>query len=237
MNTKASDGYILASAIGMLISISVVAAALVTASGDTLMRVRRMENQASEEAVLQSALTVLLSQLALDPRRRSLPIEGNEISLKVLERSVHAHVRWETSKLDINHASPQATAQLLADRHIPQRTADRVVATVKHARETNTPVRLLSDLGLSAGEESCVSTLLTVFGGAPDYTSAQAQQSAPIGQPAVGSRMSLDLVATDGNRTGLSTVVLFTGDDTQPVEVLDWRVGAGLGSEEVCGEI
>lgn len=237
MNTNRSDGYILASAIGVLITISLVAAALVGASGDSLKRVQHTESQAKEEAVLQSAFAVLVSQLTLDPRRRELAVDRDEISFRVLERTVHAHMRWEATKLDINQASPDATAQLLSDNHLSLRISDRVIAAARRARATNTPVRLLSDLGLNAGEEACVSTLLTVFGGVTDYSSDQTLQSVLIGQPAVGSRLSLDLVAADGNRTSLSTVVLFTGNDAQPVEVLDWRMGAGLESEEVCRDI
>ncbi len=92
-SSRGDQGYILASVIGVLLAISIVAAALVGASGEAASRLRRSEVAAGREAILQSAILVLTTQLALDSRRRVLDLDKTS-SVQVLDQAVRFRIAF-----------------------------------------------------------------------------------------------------------------------------------------------
>ena len=237
---RGERGYILASVIGVLLAISLVAAALVTASGEAASRLRRAEDAAKREAVLEAAILVLTSQLAMDPRRRALDLETIS-TLDVLGQSVRFRIAWETNKLDINRADPQAVVRRLEVAGAPAELRTSVQARLAAARSSNTPIGLLAGIVPGIAGEDCLSSVLTVFGGQEIFDPESlgdpdsVGEKIPIGRPAVGSRMAID-VAVDGHEAdGLSVVMLLTGDSATPWQVMDWRPSSVLG-KEACDE-
>ena len=209
---------------------------LVGASGDALSRLRRSETDATRDAVLEAAVTLLGSQLPLDPRRRAISLSG-EIILDVLNHRVQASIRWDSNKLDLNAADLQAIRHLLTNRSISTRLSSAVLTAVERARKESQPLHLISDLGLSQQDEACIASLVTVFGGRPDYDPNNSGDETLIGRPAAGSRLMLNLSLPEPDRAGLTLVVLVTGDPQHPIEVLDWMRTTGHQGEEVCHDV
>ena len=137
---RRDEGYILASVIGVLLAISLVAAALVGASGEAASRLRRAENQTARQAVLESAILVLTTQLAVDPRRRVLDLDTAS-SLDVLDQSVKFRIAWETSKLDINRAVPSVIERRLLAAAISGDLRAAVATRIARARADQQTLR------------------------------------------------------------------------------------------------
>lgn len=233
MNLRGSEGYILASAIAVILSISIVAAALVGASSESLSRLKQLEEGVTQDAVLQSALSLLSSEIAKDPRRRAVNI-GSELTLEVLDRPVQARVAWENDKADLNSADPETVATFLTDRGVSARMASTVLTSMRRARSESRALRLLDDLNLDEPDEACAASLLTVFGGRTDLQGAKSRNPPMIGQPGAGSRLAIELFLPRPARSGLRVVVLMTGDPLHPMEVLDWKRTSGAVGEESC---
>lgn len=230
MTTRGEDGYILASAIGVLLAISIVAAALVGASGDALSATRRAEADAQHSTLLQSALVVVGTQLLLEPRRRQIDLEGLA-SFDVLERRAKARITWEARKLDVNRAEAEAIRTLLNDRDVTTALREKVVAAAARSQAAGTPLRLLTDFGLDRAEEDCLASLLTVFGGLDQFDPEILQATSQIGRPAAGARLTVDLALEGEEQDGLAAVILITRNPTRPFKVLDWRRTSSLAGD------
>lgn len=223
------DGYILASTIGVLLAISIVAAALVSSSVESLSRVARSEKTAHHDLALRSALSIVLSQISIDPRRRQLEI-SNDTSIPLTDQNVAVRLRWETNKLDINRASIEAIEARLEEVELDPALALRVITAIKEGRDGKINFRLVDDMNLVEDDRVCIAPLLTVFGGRETYEAAAEAGESAIGQPAAGSRLSIDLATEGGN--GLSVVVLMTSDPLATYKVLDWRETNGNAGDE-----
>jgi|GEM_PF-5874360 len=237
---RGERGYILASVIGVLLAISLVASALVTVSGEAASRLRRAEDAAKREAVLEAAILVLTAQLAMDPRRRMLDFEEAS-TLDVLGQSVRFRIAWETNKLDINRADPEAIARRLEVAGAPAELRTSIRARLTAARSSNTPIGLLAGLAPGIAGEDCLASVLTVFGGQESFDPERlgdpdsVGEKVPIGRPAVGSRMAIDVAVHGHEADGLSVVMLLAGDSAAPWQVMDWRRSSVLG-KEACDE-
>lgn len=227
MTAPRDEGYILASVIGVLLAISIVAAALIGTSGESLRRVRRAEVAASRETALQSALTLVASQLVQDPRRRALKLSADR-PLDVLGQTVLYRIGWENSKLDINLAEPDAIEARLQGSGLSRDTIAGVLATVRNSRTKKQPISLLSELQGDHGVQTCLASLLTVFGGQAFFDPTQERAPDMIGEPAPGSRLAIDLAISGAEAEGLSAVILITGDSRSPWQVMDWTHTSSL---------
>lgn len=234
MRDAKNDGYILASALGVLFATSIVAVALVGTSGEAAGRVRKAESSAALDAVLEAAVPVIASQLSLDPQSRTLDL-SKDGAFEVMDQSISYRVRWETNKLDVNSASPAALERRLADARVEAALATQAIAAIQQVRERTHAIRLLSDLGVEASMEQCLAEYLTVFGGKQDWDPENMGDPIPTGRPADGSRLSLDLTIEGSETKGLRVVVLMTGNKTTPWKVLDW-MRTGRSSSEECHE-
>lgn len=230
MSVGREDGYILASAIAALLAISIVAAALIGASGDALAASRRAEADAVRSAILQSALRVVGTQLVLEPRRRQIDLEGRA-TIDVLGHAVAVEVSWEARKLDINRTEPDAIRELLDDQQLDPDFRSKAVAMSERRQAAAAPLRLLSDLGLNRSEEDCLAEWLTVFGGMTEYDPAIAKETVQIGRPAAGSRLTVRLALKDAAQDGLAAVILMTRNPTDPFKILDWRPTSRLAGD------
>ena len=227
--TDRESGYILASALGVLLAMSIVAAALISASANSLSQMIRAESAAQDETALRSALSIVASQLSLDTRRRELNL-SETFSVPVSGREVVGRLSWETDKLDINHANIDAIEARLTDAQLAPDIVEQALSATRKSRADKGAIRLIDDIGLDREGLACAASMLTVFGGRTVYAPDQTQNTSMIGQAAAGSRLSIDL-AIDG-RIGLSVVVLMTGDPHSTFRVLDWRQTNGkLGNE------
>ncbi len=232
MSPRKEEGYILASALTVLLAISLVAAALVSTSADALRRVKGAEREASADAVLRSAVLIVSSQLAQDPRRRKLQFEGPE-TIDVFGKTVKAEASFESLKLDINLASPEAIEARLLDAGIAQDTRSGIRAAIQEHRSSKEPVRLLDDIAPAGADRDCLYSILTAFGGRTDYKPEE--QTHGIGRPAAGARLYLEVWTADEPARGLAATVIMTGDPAAPTKVLDWRHIRTKG-EERCNE-
>jgi hypothetical protein len=227
------DGYILASILAVLIAISLVAAALLSTSADGLMDVKEAEAETKVEVKLRSAVLVVSTQLALDPRRRQLDLDQAEPMVSIFDQAVSVRTGWEGSKLDVNLASPEAIGRRLAEAGVDQIVGGKIQAAVQRSREDEKPISLLDSILPAAADAYCLHSILTVFGGRPDY---DAGDPAPprIGRPAAGARVAVEVWLKDAPRyQGLEAVLLMTGDPARPAEVLDWR-RVRAGGKERC---
>ena len=93
MTAQRDDGYILASAIGVLLAISIVAATLVGTAGESVRRISRAESAAKQETTLEAALTLIASQLVVDPRRRAIDLTDGK-SPAVLDETIRFRIGW-----------------------------------------------------------------------------------------------------------------------------------------------
>ena len=232
---RRDGGYILASVIGVLLAISLVAAALVGASGEAASRLRRAEDQTARQAVLESAILVLTTQLAVDPRRRVLDLETAS-SLDILDQSVKFRIAWESSKLDINRAESSVIERRLAAAAISGDLRAAVATRIARARADQQPISLLNVIASEKAAQDCLGSVLTVFGGVESFDASNQDDDAPIGRPAVGSKIALDVAIAGHEADGLSVVVLLTGDNVAPWQVLDWRQSSVL-AQEACDDI
>lgn len=223
------DGYILASAIGSLLAISIVAAALVGASSSALTASKRAEAEAAQTSLLRSALLVVGTQLVLEPRRRQIDLEGQAV-FPVLGQQVTARISWETRKLDINLAEPSVIGAFLQDRNVDPAIRRDVTAALAR-RGSGTPARLMSDLGLERSIEDCLTTHLTVFGGSADFDPTAPEADIQIGRPAAGARLTVDLAIVGQEQDGLSAVILITRTPAAPFKILDWRPTSRLAGD------
>ncbi len=230
--TRQEEGYVLASALAVLLSLSLVAAALVAASSEGRNRSRKAETDAVNNLVLKSAVDVIGSQLAMDPRRRQLATSGDRAVVDVLGRSVDVRLAWDNDKLDVNAAPIESIESLLKDKvpDIGQRNA--VLAAIRAKRANLKPARLLDDVLPVEVEADCFHSILTVFGGQAEY-SKEITPAREFGRPGSGARLSIDVRLADQSGPGLTAVVLMTGDPGAPAKVLDWRASRGSG-EEAC---
>ena len=232
---RRDGGYILASVIGVLLAISLVAAALVGASGEAASRLRRAEDQTARQAVLESAILVLTTQLAMDPRRRVLDLDTAS-SLDILDYLVKFRIAWETSKLDINRAEPSVIERRLAAAAISGDLRAAVATRIARARADQEPISLLNVIASEKAAQDCLGSVLTVFGGVDSFDASNQDDDAPIGRPSVGSKIALDVAIAGHEADGLSVVVLLTGDNISPWQVLDWRQSSVL-AQEACDDI
>jgi hypothetical protein len=234
MRGREEDGYILASAIAVLLAISIVAATLVSTSVDGLRRVQRMEADARSEAALKSALLLTTSQLAQDPRRRQIRFDARETTIDVLGQQVGVRISWENAKLDINRADPKALDEALhaAGFEENERSALRQII---ERRRSQMPIALLEDVVPAPEDRECLYSILTVFGGQTEYRAGNRIAEDLVGRPAAGSRLAIDLWLADQPALGKSAVVIMTGDPAAPAKVLDWRQFRAAGGEQ-CRE-
>lgn len=230
MTRSHEEGYILASAIGALLAISIVAAALIGASGDALAASRRAEADATRSALLQSALAVVGTQLVLEPRRRQIGLEGLAV-FDVLGEGAMARVTWEARKLDLNRAQPDAIRALLSDRSIETSLRENIVAAVAKSQAAGTAIRLLTDLDLDRSQEDCLATMLTVFGGMDSYDPDLEETDVQVGRPAAGARLTVELALRDQEQEGIAVVILMTRNPNQPFKILDWRQTSSLAGD------
>ncbi|MEQ1783513.1 MAG: hypothetical protein ABMA14_19330 [Hyphomonadaceae bacterium] len=230
MTAKRDDGYILASAIGVLLAISIVAATLVGTSGESLRRMRRAETAASQETTLQSALTLLASQLILDPRRRALNLTAGT-PLTVLDQTVKFRIGWESSKVDVNLAEPEVVETRLQRSGLDAKALEIAMAAIRRSRAMSQPISLLTELNGDQTTQTCIASLLTVFSGQSNFDPELKAEPPLIGRPAAGSRLAIDLAVSGAEPEGLSTVILITGDPLAPWQVMDWRRSSSLAGE------
>lgn len=235
MKRSGEEGYILASAIGALLAISVVAAALVSTSSAAMARVKRAEIAAERDAVLESAFALVSAQLTMDPRRRSLDLD-RDTTLEILGQSVNTRIRWESAKLDVNQASPEAVQAVLTAHQVDDEAASSIIANIRRARANGEPIRLIDGRSADRASERCIASLLTVFGGREGGEgNADRNDGAPVGRPGAGARLSIELVISGKGGSSLAAVVLMTGDPAAPVKIMDWRRMAGINGEP-CDE-
>jgi len=230
MTAQRDEGYILASAIGVLLAISIVAAALVGTSGESLRRIRRAESAAKLETTLQSALALIASQLVLDPRRREIALTAGT-PLTVLGQTINFQIGWESSKLDVNLAEPEIVAARLQGSGLDAKALEATLAAIRHSRATSQPISLLTELKGDQVTQTCLASLLTVFGGQSTFDPKLKGEPPLIGRPAAGSRLAIDLAVSGAEPEGLSTVILITGDPLAPWQVMDWRRSSSLAGE------
>lgn len=232
--SRTDQGYILASVIGVLLAISIVAAALVGASGEAASRLRRAEDAGTRDAILRSAVLVLTTQLALDTRRRVVDLDKTS-GVEILGQTVRFRIAWETNKLDINRADASAVERRLQAAGVSSDLRAAVTARISEARASGKPISLLGNIAPQPTAEDCLASLLTVFGGVADHDPENPGDAGPIGRPAVGSKIALDVAVAGEEAQGLSVVVLLTGDAAAPWQVMDWRPSSVLNGE-ACDE-
>lgn len=234
MKSRREEGYILASVLGVLFAVSVVAAALVSASTDSLKRVQRAERDVRERTALDAAFTLVVSQLAIDPQRRAIDIDAGAID--VLDHEFTVRITYESAKLDINLAPPEVIDAALEDHGVSSSVRARLMTNVRRAQDSKTPIRLIDQALLGAdADERCIASLLTVFSGREKLIDAGAEQGTFIGRPGGGARVAIELVSNDASAAGLAAVVLMTDDPSRPARVLDWRRDTGIRGKP-CGE-
>jgi hypothetical protein len=235
MTSRGQDGYVLAGALAVLLTMSLVATALVSSTSDGLKRVRAAEIDAQTELTLKSAIAAAGAQLAADPRRRSMTFENGSETIVVGDASVDVAVSWEALRLDLNRASPDEIAKLLDDVDVDDATRGRIRSAIEAAR-TRDEVFQLTDEVISLAEAKdapCLEDRLTIFGGSDAYTPSD-EAPALIGRPAAGARIRLKArLQTSSDAPGITAVVLMTGAADAPFKVLDYRPLRVLGGE-VC---
>jgi hypothetical protein len=234
MTKSGEEGYILASALAVLLAISLVAAALVSTSVDVVRRAKRAETDAAADLALRSAVLVVTSQLSEDPRRRQLAFEGVE-TIDAAGLIINAKASWESLKLDMNLAPPEAIEQRLQDAGMDQETRSAVLSAIQTHRSNAEPIRLLDDVLPKSADWTCLRSILTIFGGRPDYNPDEQAQVFPIGRPAAGARVSIDAWLANEPAKGVSAIVIMTGNPAAPAKVLDWR-RIRTGGEERCND-
>jgi hypothetical protein len=227
---KGEAGYILGGVLGIILAISVVAAALVGVSADVSYGVRQQERDTIRESVLEAAIVVLSAQLITDPRRRVIDLESGT-TVQVLGRPVKFRIGWETNKLDVNQAAPDAVARRLEDAGVMRDERTRIAAVLAQARAEPAPITLLASLGSARDLEDCLASVLTVFGGQSAFDPQTPGDPTPIGRPATGSKMALDVAVAGEEAQGLSVVLLLTGSAQTPWQIMDWRRSAVLVGE------
>lgn len=230
MISQRDEGYILASAIGVLLSISIVAATLVGTSGESLRRIRRAESEAMRETTLQSALTLIASQLVLDPRRRAIDLVA-DAQLMMFDQTLKYRISWESRKIDVNLAEPEIVEARLRQSSLDAKDREVALAAVRQSRLTSQPIRLLTELKGDQVAQTCLASLLTVFGGQSTFDPTRNAEQSIVGRPAAGSRLAIDLAVSGAEAEGLSTVILITGDTLKPWQVMDWRRSSSLAGE------
>lgn len=230
MTAQRDEGYILASAIGVLLAISIVAAALVGTSGESVRRIRRAESTATQETTLQSALTLIASQLVLDPRRRAIDLTAGT-PLTVLDQTIKFRIGWESSKVDVNLAEAEVVEARLQGSSLDAKALEAAVTVIRHSRATSQPISLLTELKGDQTAQTCIASLLTVFGGQSTFDPKLKGEPPLIGRPAAGSRLAIDLAVSGAEPEGLSTVILITGDPLAPWQVMDWHRSSSLAGE------
>ncbi|CAN0339977.1 unnamed protein product [Phaeothamnion confervicola] len=235
MTSRGEDGYILASALAVLLAISLVAATLVSTSADSLRSVKKSEADAVAESALQSALVLVGSQLALDPRRRQLAFDDNTATIEVLGRSIDVLAAWENAKLDINGALVDDIDEALRNAGVDETERAAIRGSIQGYRSRKEQIPLVDDVLPGSSDRDCLYSLLTVFGGRTDYVADEQAGPVRIGRPAAGARLSVDLWLTDKPEQGIAAVVMMTGDPAAPVEVLDKRK-LRAGGKERCHE-
>jgi hypothetical protein len=223
MTDTGESGYILASVLAGLLSISLVAAALVSSSVDMSRRAAAAEKKAADQAALKSALIVAGSELARDVAHRKLKFVAGVEALQIAGRTVRLTVSWESDKLDINAASPADIKQSLDDRSISQSIAAQALDAVAKRRASKTPIRLVDDIARDEDTAWCLSQALTVFGGRLKSQDSSEPTPPYVGQPAPGSHLNVLAELEGPHEIGLDVVLLMTGDPKAPVRTLDWR--------------
>ncbi len=229
MTETGEDGYIMASALAALFAMSLVAAALVSVSGSALSRVTRMETSVQDRYAVEAAIRLAASQLAVDPRRRTLPFEEGAENLEVGDRSIDVRASWEGMRLDVNRAPPEAIDLALQKTTIGELDRRDIMAAVRTAQSIGLPIAMLEQLELAPHLMACVSDTLTVFGGQLEFNPDQ-ETRALSGRPGAGARIRLDAKPASGG-PGRTAILMMTGDGRDPYRVLDWRELRGNPSE------
>ena len=132
MTDAREDGYIMASALAALFAMSLVAAALVSVSGSALSRVTRMETSVQDRYAVEAAIRLAASQLAIDPRRRTLSFEEGAENLEIGDRSIDVRASWEGMRLDVNRAAPEEIDIATAAFRVEQ-ACDLTVGRIAHS--------------------------------------------------------------------------------------------------------
>jgi hypothetical protein len=231
MKSHREDGYILASAIAVLLAISLVAAALVSASVDSLRRIQRFEKEIAGDEALRSALLVVASQLSLDPRRRQMALENGAGSIDLLGHRVGVQVSWENAKLDVNLADRKDVEAALIDASADEYLRKAIGEAIESRRGQKDRISLVDDILPAGADRDCLHSVLTAFGGRAVFDPQAQSGEVQIGRPAAGARLSIDLWLEDRPAQGITSVVIVTGDPKSPIEVLDWRQFRAAGRE------
>lgn len=218
MRPEREAGYVMAAALAALLSMSLVAAALVSVSVNELKRVRAAEDAARTDAALDAALVLGLREIAKDPRRRSLAFQGGHDAAAVDGVSVDLAVSWEAERLDVNAAEPEAVRDAMRAAGLGSADVDAILMRLSDARATGT-VRDLDAIappGFAASR--CAESLLTVYGGRAEPGEAAEPSDAPFARPPPGARVRL-VARRDGRER--RAVVIMTGDPRAPALTLD----------------
>jgi hypothetical protein len=234
MSQRQEDGYILASVLAVLLTVSLVAAALVSTSAGGLKDVKEAEANASADAALHSALLVVSDQLSLDPRRRKLDIDRSDVVIDVLGRKISVRAAWEITKVDVNLANLEEIEEALVAVAATDTVRSEIRAAVQQSRAEKAQIAFLDNILPSLADRDCLHSILTVFGGSPEYRPEDEATPVRIGRPAAGAKVVVEVwLAEDFGQPGLEAVLLMTGDPARPSEVLDWR-RIRSGGEERC---
>lgn len=232
MSAHDEEGYIMASALAALFAMALVATAMVSVSGTALTRVKRMETAAQNRLAVESAIRIVGSQLAMDPRRRQLDLSSGTILVELGASRVYSIASWESARMDANLAPIDEIRETLDAARVGARRKSAILAGLRAAHVNGTPISLLDDLDLAPEDLRCAHHHLTTFGGLTEFVDAQSQAPISIGRPAAGARIRIEARPASGG-IGRTAVLLMTGDVHDPYLILDWRQYRG-DSDDPC---
>lgn len=225
------QGYVLAGALAALMAMSVVAVALVGASGAVSRRTHLAEQDVHEALRLRSAIMLTGAQLAQDPARRLVTFENGRALLGVSGSEVAVEVSHEGERLDINAADMKELDRALLEAGAADIERANILDAIGQARLKGDRRVQPEDLPLPGHAKACLHVVATGFHGR-----TAAPESGPgaltIGRPGAGERMRISAAPPSGGK-GLTAVILMTGDAAAPFEVLDIRSGLNA-SKEAC---
>lgn len=230
MKASDDDGYIMAAALAALFAMALVAAAMVSVSGSALARTKRIETAAQNRIAVESAIRMVGSQLAMDPRRRQLEVTDGSASVEVGATPVSLNLSWESARMDVNRAPLEEIEDALATADLEMSFRTAILANVRAAQADGVPISLLDDLDLPNGALACAHQHLTTFGGQTETRQVESAQPTAVGRPAAGAKLRIDAWPANGG-LGRTAVILMTGDADDPYLVLDWREYRGDGGD------
>lgn len=236
MRRSSEQGYILASTLSALLAMSLVLASMVSVSVDGLRRAKSAERRVAGQLAVDSAVLLLAVELAEDPRRRSLAIsDAGEGSITIGDRRVAFKVSWEALLLDLNRADPADIDRALEEAGASPAFRARIGGKLSTSRAGDRPIRLVDDLTQQPDELACLNGSFTVFGGQSKPLETDPHKI-PIGQPAPGSILRLDVSPSGAAGGGRTMVILMTGNPEASYRTLDVRPLRST-NPEVCHDV